>query len=94
MIPGIIVIAEPGWSLINNNIKNYEGLRIKGNHGFDNNFIDMHGIFYAAGPSFKSNYKTGTLRNIDIYPLLCKIFGVNPAESIDGNIENIEFILK
>jgi hypothetical protein len=54
----------------------------------------MHGIFLAIGPSFKKNYKTGSLYNIDIYPLLCKLFNISPRSNIDGKLERIEFILK
>ena len=54
----------------------------------------MHGIFLAEGPSFKSNYTTGTLWNIDIYSLLCKIFNIIPRANIDGDLNRIEFILK
>jgi len=91
----IIVIADVGWSLIKNSmlekINNYfRG----GNHGYDNHHLDMHGIFVATGPAIKSNYTTGTIRNIDIYPLLCRIFSITPRSTIDGEIEKIEFILK
>ena len=72
------------------NKKNYS----KGNHGYDNNQLDMHGIFFASGPQFKSNYKVGTILNIDIYPLLAKIFNITPRANIDGNLERIEYILK
>jgi len=65
-----------------------------GNHGYDNHFLDMHGIFYAMGPAFKKGYRTGTLRNIDIYPLICKILKIEPNQKIDGNLERIEFILQ
>ena len=54
----------------------------------------MHGIFIAHGPAFKTGYKTGTLWNIDIYPLLCKILNIIPNQQIDGKLERIAFILK
>ena len=54
----------------------------------------MHGIFYAMGPSFKKGYKTGTINNIHIYPLLCKLLNIVPNQNIDGNLREIEFILK
>jgi len=54
----------------------------------------MHGIFFAFGPDFKPGYKTGTIWNIDIYPLLCKIFNIYPRQNIDGKLDRIEFILK
>ena len=65
-----------------------------GNHGYDNHWIDMHGIFFAVGPAFKENYEVGTIENIDIYPLLCKIFDVIPNQMIDGKLERIKYILK
>ena len=66
----------------------------KGNHGYDNHQTDMHGIFIAQGPNFRKEYNTGTLWNIDIYPMLCKIFDIEPRTNIDGKLERIEFILK
>jgi len=94
-IYSIILVADLGWSLVNeewlNSMKNDYS---KGNHGYDNNHTDMHGIFIAQGPNFKNNYHTGTLWNIDIYPLLCKIFDIEPRTNIDGKSERIEFILK
>jgi len=56
--------------------------------------MDMHGIFFAMGPAFKKGYHTGTLRNIDIYPLLCRIFDIMPRQNIDGRLESISFILE
>ncbi|MBU2494386.1 MAG: ectonucleotide pyrophosphatase/phosphodiesterase [Bacteroidetes bacterium] len=89
----LILSAELGWSLITD--KNLKWLNTtKGNHGYNNNYIDMHGTFIAAGPDFKKGYKTGTIWNIDIYPLLCKLYGIAPNKNIDGKLERIEFILK
>ncbi|MCL6098352.1 MAG: ectonucleotide pyrophosphatase/phosphodiesterase [Bacteroidetes bacterium] len=90
-ISPIVLIADLGWSLVTNKKSDRkEG----GNHGYDNNQLDMHGIFLAIGPNFKTNYYTGTLWNIDIYPLLCEIFNIVPRSNIDGKLERIEFLLK
>lgn len=43
------------------------------------------------GPAFKKGYRTGTLWNIDIYPLLCEIFDIMPRQNIDGKLERIGF---
>lgn len=94
-IYSILLVAELGWSIVDS--KGYSQMNqyaSKGNHGYDNNNLDMHGIFIASGPSFRKNYTTGTLWNIDIYPLLCKIFNISPNPNIDGNLERIEFLLK
>lgn len=94
LISPVVLIADLGWSLIDNKIENGSWGDLKGNHGYDNHQIDMHGIFYACGPLFKQNYVSGTIWNIDIYPLLCKIYGIGAAPGIDGKLERIGFILK
>jgi len=91
----IIVSADLGWSLVNNKqLSKMKKFGDKGNHGYDKDYIDMHGIFLAKGPNFKVNYQTGTVWNIDINPLLCKIFNIYPNPKIDGKLERIEFLLK
>lgn len=95
LISKIVIIAENGWSLETN--KSFEKMKKwnpKGNHGYDNYSMDMNGIFYAIGPAFKKNYQVGTVNNIDIYPLLCKIFNIFPNPLIDGRLDRIEYILR
>ncbi len=95
LIPELILIADPGWSLMNEKeIKKYSDNYTGGNHGYDNNFLDLQGIFFAYGPDFKKGYTTGTLNNIDIYPLLAKLLHIVPNNKIDGKLDRIEFILK
>jgi len=94
LIPSLVLIPEIGWNLLTEKgMKRANENYSKGNHGYDNQHLDMHGIFIATGPNFKKNYQTGTLWNIDIYPLLCKIFNIIPRSNIDGKAERIEFIL-
>jgi len=95
LISSILIIADEGWSLVTNKIvENINKYGFRGNHGYDNFQMDMNGIFYAEGPAFKKNYQTGTIENIDIYPLLCKILNIFPNPLIDGKIDRIENILK
>ena len=68
--------------------------KIKGAHGFDNSEIDMHGVFYAMGPAFKEGLVCGTIENVDVYPLLAKIFDIPISHKIDGKIKRIQFVLK
>jgi predicted AlkP superfamily pyrophosphatase or phosphodiesterase len=93
-ISELLLIAELGWSVYAN--KDLQWMKPKtfnGNHGYDNTELDMHGIFIASGPVFKTKFSTGTLNCLDIYPLLCKIFNVTPNANIDGRLDRIEFIL-
>ena len=65
-----------------------------GVHGYDPSFKDMHGIFYANGPAFKKRFLTPSIKNIHIYPLMCKILGLEIPENIDGNLNQIKSVLK
>lgn len=92
-LPPIILVADLGWILAAKEPTEKELERfLIGNHGFKNNEKDMHGIFVAAGPSFKKNFKTKILRTIDIYPLLCKINNLIPSKNIDGDLSKIDFL--
>ncbi len=95
-ISSLVLVADLGWSLhTTNSAEFYRNTHTTGgNHGYDNHQMDMHGVFYAMGPAFKKGYRTGTVRNIDIYPLLCKIFNIMPRQNIDGRLDRIEFVLQ
>ncbi len=67
---------------------------IFGVHGYDPKYKEMHGIFYANGPAFKKGYEVPPLKNIHIYPLMCKILGLAVPDNIDGKLNQIESVLK
>ena len=75
-------------------LKEYNGkLPVKGMHGYDSNSMNMHAIFYAYGPRFKSGYKMETFELIHIYPMLCKLLDINPYKNIDGKLNVLQGIL-
>jgi ectonucleotide pyrophosphatase/phosphodiesterase family member 5 len=91
----IIVIAEMGWSLVQDASSQQSMRYVRGgNHGYENTHLDMHGIFYARGPAFRNGYRTGMIQSIDIYSLICEIFGIRPRHNIDGDSNRIKFILE
>lgn len=65
-----------------------------GVHGYDPKYKDMHGIFYANGPAFKKDYVTSSLKNIHLYPIMCKILGLKTPSNIDGDLNQIKDVLK
>ena len=91
-----LLIADEGWMMYkNNHIEEYNGkLPVKGMHGYDSDYMNMHAIFYAYGSRFKENYKIETFELIHIYPLLCELLGVNPNDNIDGDLKILKSILK
>ena len=64
-----------------------------GVHGYDTKYKEMHGIFYANGPAFKKGYELASIKNIHIYPLMCKILGLEIPANIDGHIDQIRSVL-
>jgi predicted AlkP superfamily pyrophosphatase or phosphodiesterase len=65
-----------------------------GEHGFDNSLPDMQATFYAWGPAFKEHTVIGNFTNINIYPLIAHILGLQIDSKIDGNFEVLKGILK
>jgi predicted AlkP superfamily pyrophosphatase or phosphodiesterase len=54
-------------------------------HGFDPSVVkDMHATFYAWGPAFKTNTQIGSFPNVDIFPLVTDILGLNYTFKVDG----------
>ena len=91
-----LLIANEGWMMYKNeHIKEYNGkLPVKGMHGYKSDYMNMHGIFYAYGPRFKSGYEIDTFELIHIYPLLCELLQINPHNNIDGDLRVLKPILK
>ncbi|XP_070613609.1 glycerophosphocholine cholinephosphodiesterase ENPP6 [Erythrolamprus reginae] len=65
----------------------------KGWHGYDNEFIDMRGIFFAYGPDFKSNFRAAPIRSVDVYNIMCKIAGIPPLPN-NGSWSRVACMLK
>ena len=89
-IPEIVAVADSSWSIGTRP----DGSSLRGGaHGYDNSNSDMYSIFYAAGPSFKRNYKFRELNNIDIYNLICRILDITPSKN-DGDPAHIKAMLR
>jgi predicted AlkP superfamily pyrophosphatase or phosphodiesterase len=89
-IPDIVVVADSSWSI---GTRPDRSSIIGGAHGYDNSNSDMFSIFYAAGPSFKKNYKFKELNNVDIYNLICRILDITPAKN-DGDPKHIKGMMR
>jgi predicted AlkP superfamily pyrophosphatase or phosphodiesterase len=55
-----------------------------GDHGYDPQHPEMHGIFIAGGPSFRRGVTLPATENVHVYALLCALLGVTPAQN-DGD---------
>jgi hypothetical protein len=66
---------------------------IHGNHGYDNQFDAMKGIFYASGPKFKRNFtldNSSSLYNVDLFSLMCIILNIDKCPPSNGSLEHIQ----
>jgi predicted AlkP superfamily pyrophosphatase or phosphodiesterase len=66
-----------------------------GKHGFDNHQPDMRATFIAWGPAFKKGITIEGFENVNVYPLVAKILGLQLDETkIDGRLKVLAPVLK
>ncbi|XP_058477218.1 ectonucleotide pyrophosphatase/phosphodiesterase family member 7-like [Solea solea] len=84
----LILIADTGY-IVNGFLPlNYN----KGDHGFDNEAMEMKAFFRAVGPDFHKNLLVDPFDMTDVYPLMCHLLGINP-EVNDGHFGNVKGML-
>jgi hypothetical protein len=77
-IGDLVIVTQIGYAVyINNQTVNWT--INNGDHGYYNNESTMFPIFMAHGPAFKKGYKIKSFKNVDIYPLMCYVLGIEPA---------------
>uniref|UniRef100_W5LEM2 Ectonucleotide pyrophosphatase/phosphodiesterase 7, tandem duplicate 1 n=1 Tax=Astyanax mexicanus TaxID=7994 RepID=W5LEM2_ASTMX len=65
----IVLFADPGYVI--NGL--FPVQFYKGDHGFDNNVLDMKPFFRAVGPDFHQNLLVGPFETVNVYPLMCHL---------------------
>jgi alkaline phosphatase D len=79
------MLADSAWSI---RLKPEQRVPA-GAHGYDPANKNMHAIFCAAGPAFRKNLVIPGFENTDLYLIITRILGLNPAP-VDGKPERIE----
>ncbi|XP_053159543.1 ectonucleotide pyrophosphatase/phosphodiesterase family member 7 isoform X2 [Hemicordylus capensis] len=64
----------------------------KGEHGFDNEDINMKTIFRAVGPAFRRGLEVEPFESVNVYALLCELLEITP-EPNDGSLEATQHML-
>jgi len=84
-VPAIVCQMQEGWDAGTRAAlaKRPPGVT-RGSHGFDPALPSMRTIFIARGPSFRRGVVVPPITNVDIYPLLMSILGLEPAPN-DGD---------
>jgi len=74
-VTSIVISSKPGYSVY----WLFTGFHPNtGEHGYDNNLVNMRASYYSIGPSFKKNLKIKGFENVHIYPLMCHLLGLEP----------------
>ncbi|KAA0706212.1 Ectonucleotide pyrophosphatase/phosphodiesterase family member 7 [Triplophysa tibetana] len=50
----------------------------KGEHGYDNQALDMKPFFPALGPDLQKDLEVGPFETVNIYPLMCHLLEISP----------------
>ncbi|KAL5106781.1 Bis 5'-adenosyl triphosphatase enpp4 [Taenia crassiceps] len=90
-IPPVFAVADNGW-LISTQKKPYSNLY--GMHGYDNEEPDMHPFMVAMGPDIAHFTERQHFHQIDLYPYICALLGLDKPNRIDGLIDRVVPFLK
>lgn len=93
-VPPIVCQMDVGWEAITpGKLAGRLPGTTRGSHGYDPADPAMRALFIAQGPAFKRGAELAPFDNVDVYPLLVKLIGVEPRAS-DGEIEPLLPALK
>ncbi|KAM4623627.1 ectonucleotide pyrophosphatase/phosphodiesterase family member 7-like [Polymixia lowei] len=84
----LILFADPGYVISGLLPTQFN----KGEHGFDNQVMDMKPFFRTVGPDFQKNLVVGPFETVNVYPLMCHLLGITP-EVNDGHLDNTRHML-
>ena len=87
-IPAIVCQMQEGFDALPARYIERRPPGTRGSHGYDPALESMRAIFIARGPSFASGVRLPAFDNVDLYPLLARLVGVEPAEH-DGNPQTL-----
>jgi predicted AlkP superfamily pyrophosphatase or phosphodiesterase len=84
-VPPIVCQMHEGWDAIRSAwAASRSTTANRGSHGFDPALPSMRAIFLARGPAFREHATVSAFDNVDVYPLLMKLIGLEPAAN-DGD---------
>ncbi len=64
-------------------------LQVHGSHGFDPHLMpEMKALFVAEGPDFARGKRLKTFENVDVFPLVAQILGLQ-APPVDGSLKPV-----
>jgi predicted AlkP superfamily pyrophosphatase or phosphodiesterase len=75
-IPEVVCLSDMGYS-----VSATPGRKGPlGQHGFDPQLPEMHGLFLASGLKLKHS-ELGVIENLEVYPFLCELLGIKEQKN-------------
>ena len=89
--PDVLLMPDPGFAVLSS--AQSKNKIDPGDHGWLPEMQEMHGFFVASGPNIKQGISMGPVNNVDIYPLMIAILGLQAPEKLDGDSTKLSGIL-
>jgi predicted AlkP superfamily pyrophosphatase or phosphodiesterase len=90
----LVVVAEMPYYLLDK-VTPEKPLKLnRATHGWDPINQNMHALFIAKGPQIKSGLTISTFENVNVFPLVLDILGLEAKAPHDGDAEVLKPILK
>lgn len=93
-VPQLLCLANVGWRITTADyLASRAGHVSLGEHGYDNAAPQMRALFVAHGPAFREGVTVPSFPNVDVYPLMAHLLGLQP-EPNDGNYDAVKDMLE
>jgi len=92
-VPDVVCAADVGWLVETRAAVGHRTRPLLGEHGYDNAAPEMSALFIASGPAFRRGRVVGPFPNVDVYPLLTHVLGVQGAPN-DGDFDAVRGMLR
>jgi predicted AlkP superfamily pyrophosphatase or phosphodiesterase len=90
----VVVVMDEGWMMATSILNRATLQREWGEHGWDPDLPSMKAMFLIAGPGIRSGATISEVENVDVYPLMTELLGLQPAGGLDGHPGRIAAMLK
>ena len=87
-IPPIVCQMHEGWDALARTSIAARPLHDRGSHGYDPGSPQLRALFVAQGPAFRAGATLAPFANVDVYPLLARLVGIEVAPN-DGDMRTL-----
>ncbi|MEW5837028.1 MAG: ectonucleotide pyrophosphatase/phosphodiesterase [Pseudomonadota bacterium] len=92
-VPRLLCLADTGWTISTEGyMRRHPQTRTRGEHGYDNADPRMGALFVAHGPAFERGVVYPAFPNVDVYPLMTHLLGLEPRPN-DGDYGQVKDML-